>query len=88
MLQITSITYYDKILNDFQKSPYFLKSKLNKGLILYNQGLYKKSRLVLEELVKKNKSSNLVQQALNILKEISVDEGSFNEFTNWMKKSI
>ena len=81
-----SITYYDKILNDFQKSPYFLKSKLNKGLILYNQGLYKKSRLLLEELVKKNKSSNLVQQALNILKEISVDEGSFNEFTNWMKK--
>ena len=81
-----SISYYDKILNDFQKSPYFLKSKLNKGLILYNQGFYKESRLVLEELVKENKSSNLIQEALNVLKEISVDEGSFNEFTKWIKK--
>ena len=81
-----SISYYDKILNDFQKSPYFLKSKLNKGLILYNQGFYENSRLVLEEFVLENKSSNLIQEALNVLKEISIDEGSFSDFTIWLKK--
>ena len=81
-----SISYYDKILNDFQKSPYFLKSKLNKGLILYNQGFYEKSRLVLKGFVLENKSSNLIQEALNVLKEISIDEGSFSDFTIWIKK--
>lgn len=81
-----SISYYDKILNDFQKSPYFLKSKLNKGLILYNQGFYENSRLVLEEFVLENKSSNLIQEALNVLKEMSIDEGSFSDFTIWLKK--
>ncbi len=81
-----SISYYDIILKDFNKSPYFLKSKLNKGLILYNQGFYKKSRLVLEQFVKQNKSSNLIQEALNVLKEISIDEGSFTEFSRWVKK--
>ena len=81
-----SISFYDIILKDFNKSPYFLKSKLNKGLILYNQGSYQKSKLVLEQFVKQNKSSNLIQEALNVLKEISIDEGSFTEFSRWVKK--
>ena len=81
-----SISYYDKIINDFEKSPYFLKSKLNKGLTLYNQGLYKDSRLILEKFVLENKSSNLTQEALNVLKEISIDDGSFSDFTRWIKK--
>ena len=81
-----SIIYYENILKDFQKSPYFLKAKLNKGLILYNQGFYKKSRVVLEEFIKQNESSSLIQEALNVLKEIAIDEGSFSEFTRWIKK--
>ena len=81
-----SISYYDKIINDFEKSPYFLKSKLNKGLILYNQGLYEDSRLILEKFVLENKSSSLTQEALNVLKEISIDDGSFSDFTRWIKK--
>ena len=81
-----SISFYDIILKDFNKSPYFLKSKLNKGLILYNQGFYRKSKLVLEQFVKQNKSSSLIQEALNVLKEISIDEGSFTEFSSWVKE--
>jgi len=81
-----SIIYYENILKYFQKSPYFLKAKLNKGLILYNQGFYKKSRVVLEEFIKQNESSSLIQEALNVLKEIAIDEGSFSEFTRWLKK--
>ena len=36
--------------------------------------------------VLENKSSNLIQEALNVLKEISIDEGSFSDFTIWLKK--
>jgi len=81
-----AVDVYKKISESFQKSPYLLKANLNEALILYNQGFYGKARIILEELVKKNKSSSLIQEALNVLKEIAIDKGTVIEFSNWLKK--
>jgi len=45
-----AIATYDRLLNEFNSSPYLAQAALNKGLILYNTERYAQAQMVLEEV--------------------------------------
>jgi tetratricopeptide (TPR) repeat protein len=82
---VKSNNLYDKLAENYKNSPHLLKSKLNKALILYNQGNYDDSKNILRSIVIENPTNSISQQALNVLREIAIDLGEVNEFSKWLK---
>ena len=80
-----AIKTYDRLLSEFNTSPYLAQSALNKGLILYNMERYEQARTVLEGVVVKYKRYAVAQQALRTLREIAVDQGNVGAFTQWLR---
>jgi TolA-binding protein len=80
-----AIKTYDRLLSEFNTSPYLAQSALNKGLILYNMERYEQARTVLEGVVVKYKRYAVAQQAVRTLREIAVDQGNVGAFTQWLR---
>ena len=80
-----AIATYDRLLNEFNTSPYLAQTALNKGLILYNTERYAQAQKVLEEVAVKYKRYAVAQQAVRTLRELAVDQGAVREFTQWVR---
>ncbi len=81
-----AIDSYNKLLKLYPNSVFSARSKLNKGLILYNNDKLSEAKLILEKTVEKHKGDQVISQALITLKEISIETGTVDLFTNWLKK--
>ena len=79
-----AIAAYDALISRFKNSPYRTKAWLNKGLILYNQESYDSAEDVLKTLIVNYQTDVVVQQAVNTLKEIAIDRGRVQEFSQWL----
>ena len=80
-----AIKNYDKLIDDHKNSKLFLRTKLNKGLALYNMGEIKASDSLLRNLVVGLKDNPITLQALKTLKEIAVDLDNLSEFATWVR---
>ena len=80
-----AIATYDRLLNEFNSSPYLAQAALNKGLILYNTERYAQAQMVLEEVAVKYKRYAVAQQAVRTLREIAVDQGTVGKFSQWVR---
>lgn len=80
-----AIVIYDRLLNEFNTSPYKAQAALNKGLILYNTERFDEAREVLEEVAVSYKRYAVAQQAVRTLREIAVDQGSVGVFSQWVR---
>ena len=81
-----AINSYNKLLNKYPKSIFSGRSYLNKALILYNDDQLLEAKLILEKTVKIFKGDQVTNQALNTLKEISIETGTVDVFSEWLKK--
>ncbi len=81
-----AILTYDNLVSRFPNSSFASRSYLNKGLILYNTNELKKSKNVLEIVVDKYRNDRIMSQALNTLKEISIELGEVGNFSEWLKE--
>jgi len=80
-----AIATYDRLLDEFNTSPYLAQTALNKGLILYNTERYAQAQRVLEEVAVKYKRYAVAQQAVRTLRELAVDQGTVGKFTQWVR---
>ena len=80
-----AIDSYDALINKHTQSPYRSKSMLNKGLILYNQERYDQAEKELKALVENYRRDAVGQQAVATLKEIAIDRGRVQDFTQWLE---
>ncbi len=80
-----AIINYDVLIENHKNSNLYSRTKLNKGLALYNLGKVKLSDSLLRNLVIELKNNPISLQALKTLKEIAVDLDNVIEFTNWIR---
>ena len=80
-----AITTYELLTDKFENSPYLAEASLNKGLILYNTEQYEKAKEVLEAVALQYKRYAVAQQAVRTLREIAVDQGTVNSFSQWVR---
>tara|TARA_X000001036_G_scaffold210296_1_gene197577 strand:- start:8231 stop:11248 length:3018 start_codon:yes stop_codon:yes gene_type:complete len=80
-----AIKYYDELINNHKNSKFFARTKLNKGLALYNMGKIEASDSLLRNLAIDLKDNPITLQALKTLKEIAVDLDNISEFTTWVR---
>ena len=80
-----AIKNYDKLINKHKNSKLFARTKLNKGLALYNMGKIEASDSLLRNLAIDLKDNPITLQALKTLKEIAVDLDNISEFTTWVR---
>lgn len=81
-----AIESYDKLLKNYPGSLFTSRSFLNKGLILFNNDKLIEARSILELTVKNYIGDPVAFQALTTLKEISIETGTVDLFTEWLKK--
>ena len=80
-----AIKNYDKLINNHKNSKLFARTKLNKGLALYNMGKIEASDSLLRNLAIDLKDNPITLQAIKTLKEIAVDLDNISEFTTWVR---
>ena len=76
--------YYQKLIDEFLTSELRPNALLNIGLDFFNQGKNVKASDKLRQIVVEYPQISLVQQAVQTLKEISVEQNSVEEFSEWM----
>ena len=81
-----ALNTYDQLISRFPKSSYISRSYLNKGLILFNNEELEESQLILKNMIEKYKNDRITSQALITLKEISIELGDVDVFSDWLKE--
>ena len=82
-----AIATYNRLLNKFDTSPYKAQAALNKGLILYNIERFDLAREVLENVAVTFRRYAVAQQAVRTLREIAVDQGNVQNFSQWVRSN-
>ena len=81
----SALEVYNSLIKRFPNSNYLSRSYLNRGLILFNTERLLESKEVLELVVEKFRNDRITTQALNSLKEISIELGEVDVFSEWLK---
>ena len=81
-----ALVTYDLLINRFANSNYISRSYLNKGLILFNTENLLESKSVLEFVVESYRNDRITSQALNTLKEIAIELGKVDVFSEWLRQ--
>jgi len=81
-----ALNTYDDLIRRYPNSNYISRSYLNKGLILYNTEQLLKAQQVLEFVVERYRNDRITSQVLNTLKEIAIELGKVDVFSEWLQK--
>ena len=80
-----ALNTYEELINRFPESTYLSRSYLNRGLILFNTDNLEASKEVLQLVVELFRNDRITSEALNSLKEISIELGEVDAFSKWLK---
>ncbi|MGB2476006.1 MAG: tetratricopeptide repeat protein [Flavobacteriaceae bacterium] len=80
-----ALSAYDVLITQFPESPYRSKAYLNKGLIQFNLEEISAAEQTLKQLVQHYPNETTAQQALQIVREIAIEQNTVDAFSQWLK---
>ena len=80
-----ALNIYDDLISRYPNGNYISRSHLNMCLILYNNEQLLKAQQVLEVVVERYRNDRITSQALITLKEIAIELGEVDVFTEWLQ---